>query len=52
MATITDAPHSSTAEQRTIALSRIVIPDGFNPRGPLSDDAELEALAESMRQVG
>lgn len=52
MATTIDAPHTPLVEQRTIALSRIVIADGLNPRGAVVDDAELDALAESMRQVG
>jgi ParB/RepB/Spo0J family partition protein len=37
---------------REIPLSRIVVPDGFNPRGEVEDDAELEALAETIRQRG
>jgi ParB/RepB/Spo0J family partition protein len=37
---------------REISLSRIVVPDGFNPRGEVVDDAELEALAETIRQRG
>lgn len=37
---------------REIPLSRIVVPDGFNPRGDVADDAELEALAETIRQRG
>jgi ParB/RepB/Spo0J family partition protein len=37
---------------REIPLSRIVVPDGFNPRGTVVDDAELEALAETIRQRG
>ena len=35
-----------------IPLSRIVVADGFNPRGTVADDAELEALAETMGHVG
>jgi ParB/RepB/Spo0J family partition protein len=37
---------------REIPLSRIVVPDGFNPRGGVVEDAELEALAETIRQRG
>jgi ParB/RepB/Spo0J family partition protein len=37
---------------REIPLSRIVVPDGFNPRGEVVDDPELEALAETIRQRG
>lgn len=40
------------AELREIPLSRIVVPEGFNPRGEVSHDAELEAMAETMRQRG
>ncbi len=50
---------SATVEQpaeavqlRQIPLSRIVIPDGFNPRGQVADDRELEQLAESIRRHG
>src|ERR1022692_315412 len=43
---------SVRVELRTIALSRIVVPDGFNPRGEVVDDSELEAMAETMRQRG
>jgi hypothetical protein len=37
---------------REIPLSRIVIPDGFNPRGAVADDAELDALAETIARLG
>src|SRR5665213_3029318 len=40
------------AELRDIPLSRIIVPAGFNPRGEVVDDAELEAMAETMRQRG
>ncbi|MHB8696294.1 MAG: ParB/RepB/Spo0J family partition protein, partial [Solirubrobacteraceae bacterium] len=43
---------SETVQLRTIPLSRIVIPDGFNPRGEVIDDRELEQLADSIRQHG
>ncbi|HEV3072134.1 MAG TPA: ParB/RepB/Spo0J family partition protein [Solirubrobacteraceae bacterium] len=39
-------------ELREIPLSRIVVPEGFNPRGEVVHDAELEAMAETMRQRG
>ncbi len=37
---------------RHIQLSRIVVPDGFNPRGEVQDDRELEQMAESIRVDG
>ncbi len=47
------ATQSVEREQlREIPLSRIVVPDGFNPRGTVTDDADLEALAETIRHVG
>ena len=53
MATIIPtAPVPTPSELRTVALSRIVVPDSFNPRGEVGEDAELLALAESMRQHG
>ena len=54
MATTTnrDAAQADTEQLRHIPLSRIVVPDGFNPRGEVSDDRELEQLAESMREHG
>ncbi len=41
-----------TTQLRHIPLSRIVAPDGFNPRGEIVEDRELEQLAESMRRHG
>jgi len=41
-----------TTQLRHIPLSRIVVPDGFNPRGEILEDRELEQLAESMRRHG
>ena len=35
-----------------IPLSRIVVPDDLNPRGEVTEDAELDALAETIRQRG
>jgi ParB/RepB/Spo0J family partition protein len=58
MATTTayDASDAQTGtgrvDLREIPLSRIVVPDGFNPRGEVTHDAELEAMAETMRQRG
>lgn len=37
---------------RHLPLSRIVVPDGFNPRGEVADDRDLEQMAESIRQDG
>ncbi len=37
---------------REIPLSQIEIADGFNPRGEVQQDAELKALAETIRQRG
>jgi ParB/RepB/Spo0J family partition protein len=42
----------ATVQLRHIPLSRIVVADGFNPRGEVFEDRELEQLAESMRQHG
>jgi ParB/RepB/Spo0J family partition protein len=55
MATSTSTPvHDvgETTQLRHIPLSRIVVPDGFNPRGEIVEDRELEQLAESMRRHG
>jgi ParB/RepB/Spo0J family partition protein len=41
-----------TTQLRHVPLSRIVVPDGFNPRGEIVEDRELEQLAESMRRHG
>lgn len=40
------------AELRTIPLARIVVKDGFNPRGEIVEDDELRAMAETMRERG
>jgi len=37
---------------RSIALSRISVPDGFNPRGQVAEDPHLDALAQTMRTHG
>ena len=51
-----DAPAAavdgSAGELRHVPLSQIVVPDGFNPRGQVIDDGELEQLAETIRQHG
>jgi ParB/RepB/Spo0J family partition protein len=39
-------------ELREIPLAKIVVAEGFNPRGEVHEDAELQALAETMRQRG
>ena len=37
---------------RHIPLSRVVVPESFNPRGEVADDRELEQLADSIRVDG
>jgi ParB/RepB/Spo0J family partition protein len=37
---------------RHLPLSRIVVPDGFNPRGEVVEDREFEQMVESIRQHG
>jgi ParB/RepB/Spo0J family partition protein len=39
-------------ELRNILLSKILVSDGFNPRGEIVEDAELEAMAQTMRDRG
>jgi ParB family chromosome partitioning protein len=46
------AAEASTAQLRHVPLSRIVVPEGFNPRGEVADDAELDQLAETIRRHG
>jgi ParB/RepB/Spo0J family partition protein len=54
----TEQTHSASngavrrAELRTIPLSRIVVRDGFNPRGEIVENDELEAMAATMRERG
>jgi ParB/RepB/Spo0J family partition protein len=57
--TATSAQHQSTvttarneSQLRHIPLSRVVVPDAFNPRGKVADDRELEQLADSIRADG
>jgi ParB/RepB/Spo0J family partition protein len=37
---------------RSVPAARIVVPDGFNPRGRVVEDRELAQLADSIRQYG
>ncbi len=46
------AVEASTAQLRHVPLSGIVIPEGFNPRGEVADDAQLDHLAETIRRHG
>jgi ParB/RepB/Spo0J family partition protein len=39
-------------ELREIPLTQITVAQGFNPRGEVSEDADLRALAETIRQRG
>ena len=39
-------------ELRVVALSQIQLAEGFNPRGEVAEDAELHALAETIRARG
>lgn len=43
---------ASQVQMRQLPLSRIIVPDGFNPRGEVEDDRELEQMAESIRREG
>jgi len=62
MATTTTAdPHYQSSvdpgtnggvQLRHIPLSRVVVPESFNPRGEVADDRELEQLADSIRTDG
>jgi ParB family transcriptional regulator, chromosome partitioning protein len=49
-ATISAAHH--VVQLRHIPLSRVIVPDSFNPRGEVVDDRELEQLADSIRANG
>ena len=42
----------SQVQLRHLPLSRIIVPEGFNPRGQVEDDRELEQMAESIRRDG
>jgi ParB family chromosome partitioning protein len=37
---------------RSVPVARIVVPDGFNPRGRVVEDRELAQLADSIRRHG
>jgi ParB/RepB/Spo0J family partition protein len=37
---------------RHLPLSRIIVPDGFNPRGEVVEDREFEQMVKSIRQDG
>jgi ParB/RepB/Spo0J family partition protein len=52
MATTSIDERVEVVQLRHLPLSRIVVPDGFNPRGRVVEDRELEQLAESMRRYG
>ncbi len=49
---ITNTNGSRRAELRQIPISRIIIQAGFNPRGEIVEDDELEAMAATMRERG
>jgi ParB/RepB/Spo0J family partition protein len=42
----------SQTELRMIPLSRVIVKDGFNPRGEIVEDDALRAMAETMRERG
>jgi ParB/RepB/Spo0J family partition protein len=48
----TPSTDAAQVELRSIPLSQITVAEGFNPRGEVAEDAELQALAETMRQRG
>jgi len=43
---------TQSVQLRHLPLSRIIVPGGFNPRGEVVDDRELEQMAESIRRDG
>ena len=47
-----DEVTSGGVQLRHIPLSRVVVPESFNPRGEVADDRELEQLADSIRTDG
>ena len=47
-----DAVPDGGVQLRHIPLSRVVVPESFNPRGEVADDRELEQLAASIRADG
>jgi ParB family transcriptional regulator, chromosome partitioning protein len=47
-----DAVPNGGVQLRHIPLSRVVVPESFNPGGEVADDGELEQLADSIRVDG
>lgn len=47
-----DAGPTGGVQLRHIPLSRVVVPESFNPRGEVPDDRELDQLADSIRADG
>jgi ParB/RepB/Spo0J family partition protein len=47
-----DLAPNGGVQLRHIPLSRVVVPESFNPRGEVTDDRELEQLADSIRTDG
>ena len=47
-----DGAPNGGVQLRHIPLSRVVVPESFNPRGDVVDDRELEQLADSIRADG
>jgi ParB/RepB/Spo0J family partition protein len=47
-----DAAPNGGVKLRHIPLSRVVVPESFNPRGEVVDDRDLEQLADSIRADG
>lgn len=43
---------AATVQLKDIPLSRIVVAEGFNPRGEVMEDDELQAMAATMRERG
>lgn len=48
----TETGGGSQVQLRHLPLSRIIVPEDFNPRGQVEDDRELEQMAESIRRGG
>lgn len=51
-ATATSNGDAAAAQLRRIPIEKIAVQDAFNPRGQVSEDAELDALAETIRERG
>jgi ParB/RepB/Spo0J family partition protein len=43
---------TATIELKDIPLSQIIVAEGFNPRGEVVEDADLQAMAATMRERG